>query len=322
MSEKIYVWLLRLYPSQFREAYGSEALQLFRDRLRDENGFFRCVRLWFDVIVDLVISIPREYGYAEASPFGAPVPQALNGVPIFSVVEGGAPRPGAMLSGGILTRFAIFAFWLALNHAGNYMGFRMAATDRLRNDSKFLQPEASQADRQSHAPAASVTQALKLDAEERRRVIDAAVVILRTYYVERANAQKMADALLAHAKRGDYDNVTEGETFAALLTRQMREVSDDRHLTLDYSQDPFPEHPPGETSEEIARYGTIMKARNCDFEKIEILPGNIGYLKLNSFLIRLCARRSQRLQWRLSTTQTRSSLIYGTTAGVSQRWSC
>jgi len=25
MSEKIYAWLLHLYPSQFREAYGSEA---------------------------------------------------------------------------------------------------------------------------------------------------------------------------------------------------------------------------------------------------------------------------------------------------------
>ncbi len=283
MSEKIYAWLLRLYPSQFREAYGSEALQLFRDRFRDEKGFFRCMRLWFDLIVDLVISIPREYGYAEAPPFGAPVPQSLNGVPIFCVVEGGAPRPGAMLSGGILSCFAVFTFWLALNHAGNYMGFRIAATDRLRNDSKFFQPEASQADRQSHAPVTSGTQALKLDAEERRRVIDAAVVILRTNYVERENAQKMADVLLAHAKRGDYDNVTEAETFAALLTRQMREVSNDRHLTLDYSQEPFPKQPLGETPEEVARYGTMMKARNCDFEKVEILPRNIGYLKLNSF---------------------------------------
>ena len=37
MSEKIYAWLLRLYPSRFREAYGDEAVQLFRDRARDEK---------------------------------------------------------------------------------------------------------------------------------------------------------------------------------------------------------------------------------------------------------------------------------------------
>jgi hypothetical protein len=36
MSEKIYACLLRLFPWHFREAYGDEALQLVRDRARDE----------------------------------------------------------------------------------------------------------------------------------------------------------------------------------------------------------------------------------------------------------------------------------------------
>ena len=47
MSEKIYALLVRLYPSHFREAYGEAALPLFRDRARDEKGFFSRVRLWF-----------------------------------------------------------------------------------------------------------------------------------------------------------------------------------------------------------------------------------------------------------------------------------
>ena len=37
MSEKIYAWLLRLYPRCFREDYGTSAMQLFRDRLRAED---------------------------------------------------------------------------------------------------------------------------------------------------------------------------------------------------------------------------------------------------------------------------------------------
>jgi hypothetical protein len=41
MSEKIYALLVRLYPSHFREAYGEAALQLFRDRARDEKGSSR-----------------------------------------------------------------------------------------------------------------------------------------------------------------------------------------------------------------------------------------------------------------------------------------
>jgi hypothetical protein len=59
MSEKIYALLVRLYPSHFREAYGEAALQLFRDRARDEKGFFSRVRLWFDLLTDLAISVPR-----------------------------------------------------------------------------------------------------------------------------------------------------------------------------------------------------------------------------------------------------------------------
>jgi hypothetical protein len=47
MSENIYAWLLRLYPARFREAYGSEALQLFRDRARDKKGFFPCLIYFF-----------------------------------------------------------------------------------------------------------------------------------------------------------------------------------------------------------------------------------------------------------------------------------
>ena len=61
MSEKFYALLLRLYPAQFREDYGNEAMRLFRDRLEDERGFLPRLRLWFDLVCDLTVSIPREY---------------------------------------------------------------------------------------------------------------------------------------------------------------------------------------------------------------------------------------------------------------------
>jgi hypothetical protein len=62
MSEKIYIWLLTLYPAAFRDEYGVAALQLFRDRLHAERGVLARCRLCFDMIVDLAVSIPREYG--------------------------------------------------------------------------------------------------------------------------------------------------------------------------------------------------------------------------------------------------------------------
>ena len=46
MSEKISPACSTVYPAKFRHAYGKDALQLFRDRRRDETGFFRRTCLW------------------------------------------------------------------------------------------------------------------------------------------------------------------------------------------------------------------------------------------------------------------------------------
>jgi hypothetical protein len=61
MSEKIFAWLLTLYPLRFREEYGAPAMQLFRERLQAEQGFLKRFRLWLDIIADLIVSVPREH---------------------------------------------------------------------------------------------------------------------------------------------------------------------------------------------------------------------------------------------------------------------
>jgi hypothetical protein len=285
MSEKIYAWLMRLYPSHFREAYGNEALQLFRDRARDEKGFFPSLRLWLDLLVDLAISVPREYGHVQPALIGASSLHGLDGVPAFYVLEGESPTRGALLFGGVLSLVALATFWILLSHAGRYAGIGVKKSGQSQSDSGFSQQQAPQAGPQDAISATNRPdgEVFKLDAAERQRVIDAAVAILKNHYIERDHAQKMADALLAHKQSGDDDAVTDGVAFAALLTRQMREVSPDRHVTLDYSQAPLPQHPTGQTPEGLARYREAMNQQNCTFERVEILPHNIGYLKLNSF---------------------------------------
>jgi hypothetical protein len=61
MSEKIYAWLLKLYPPRFREEYAAAAVQLFRDRIRVEQGPLRRLRFWLDILTDLAFSLPREH---------------------------------------------------------------------------------------------------------------------------------------------------------------------------------------------------------------------------------------------------------------------
>ena len=80
-------------------------------------------------------------------------------------------------------------------------------------------------------------------------------------------AQKMADALLAHEKAGDYSAAMAGAPFAALLTRQLRDVSHDMHLEVVYSRTPLPERPTGPSPERTARYRAALEQQNCTLEK-------------------------------------------------------
>jgi hypothetical protein len=355
MSEKIYAFLLRLFPSHFRKTYGEEALLLFRDRTRDEKGFFPGLRLWFDLLADLAISVPRAYFYAEPELIAASG-QRLGGAPSFYIVGDESPRPGALLLGSMLSLAALVTFSSLLSHGGKHRPLNTSARRFQRaaappssastrpapqaardtnspsgGEDKIIAPTSAQSERTAnpsspaqlkpdksqssallrHDPSASPqpstpqpqdtvssTQAMQdeavttmappvqhenLNAAERQRVIDAAVANLKQHYIDPDVAQKMADALLAHEKRGDDDAMTNGEIFAKQLTSQMRDVSHDMHLELVYSQDPLPRQPTGQTPQGLARYRQALEQENCTFEKVEILPHNIGYLKLNSF---------------------------------------
>lgn len=122
-----------------------------------------------------------------------------------------------------------------------------------------------------------------LDAPMRQKTIDGVTAALTEYYVDADLAAKMDSAIEAHAKAGDYDKITEGDIFATKLTEDLRTVSHDKHLRVNFN--PFkvpPPHPP--TPEDEARFHEQMARDNCAFQKIEILPGNIGYIKFNGFM--------------------------------------
>ena len=315
MSEKIYAWFLRLYPSQFREKYGAEALQLLRDRSRDEIGFFRVLRLWLDLLFDLAISIPREYHNVRPALVGSVVRQRVIGGPSFFVLEDGSSRLRAFCFGGIvsLAVLAIVFGWLI--HVGGQRTV-VASTHRdLASSSLRSYPSASVASQnaenskpesgaygssprpvpvrptgpqpEGQSPTTATVQGASgtapLDAAERERVIDEAIANLKQFYFDKDVAQKTADALLAHEKNGDDSAATAGEGLAGLLTAQMRNTSHDMHLELEYSRDPLPQEPPVETADSLERYRKGMLQQNCMIRKVEILSNNVGYMKLDFF---------------------------------------
>jgi hypothetical protein len=122
-----------------------------------------------------------------------------------------------------------------------------------------------------------------IDAAERKKVIDGIEAELKKAYVEPTVAQQMIDAVEAHAAKGEYNNLTDGDAFAAQLTKDLEAVSHDKHLHVDFS--PYkmpPRHEP--TPEDEARFHEQMEHENCAFKKVEILPNNIGYIKFDAFM--------------------------------------
>lgn len=122
MHERVYRVLLRLYPAQFRRSHGDEALQLFRDRLREETGFLRRLRLWLDLLTDF--GAIRLRGYRELPAASGLAPARYSGVPSFMSLEEEHLRAGALLQGGalsiILCGFVLFALQHGKGHLPHY----------------------------------------------------------------------------------------------------------------------------------------------------------------------------------------------------------
>jgi hypothetical protein len=284
MSEKIYACLLRLYPARFRAIYGEEALQLFRDRARDEQGFFRALRLWADLLRDLAASVPRAYRNPQPATAAAAARRPGDAMPSFQMLGSESPRPGALFSGCALS-VALAAAVMSAGRAGRYDSFSFSgsragtAADAPSSRARTNQPGSRNSTKgsASQAPPGATP-----DAAVRHRVLNALIANLKQHYVDANAASKIADALKLDEKSGAYDSAGSGADFASLLTRRMREVSHDPRLVAVYSETLLPERPgppPGATE----RYRAAMKQQNCTFEQIEILRGGIGYLKLNSF---------------------------------------
>ena len=334
MSDKVYSWLLRLYPSHFRQAYGEEARQLFRDRARAEKGFLPAVRLWLDLLVDLAISVPREYRYGQPQ-VQAATRQPVEASPSFHVLEVEPPRFGALFLGGLFSLVALYGISVLFSHPGEYRrdgasfsqrqtqvdarpspsgpavshaattAYKRVAASGQPVDARLRADASNPSDSQSKAPLPvgqtgspqeqvaqlmpqsanhsinRVAEEVKLDAAERQLVLNTVIKNLKEHYFDPEVARKATNELLGH--QHDYDGVLEGGTFARLLTGLIREVSHDRHLEVVYSQSRLPAQPLTPTPEALARYQQRLQQENCTFEKVAILPHNVGYLKLNSF---------------------------------------
>lgn len=123
----------------------------------------------------------------------------------------------------------------------------------------------------------------QIDEATRERVIAGSIAKLNENYVFPDAAKKMEQMLRRRQKRGEYDAVKDGEKFASLLTTQLQEVSRDKHLRVNFSAARYPDDLSSPGPQQVAENRRLTERTNCGFEKVEVLDGNVGYVKFNMF---------------------------------------
>jgi hypothetical protein len=106
-------------------------------------------------------------------------------------------------------------------------------------------------------------------------------------YVFEDVAKKMERELRRKLKKGEYDAITSVQEFAQTLTGDLQGVSHDGHLRVSYAG-PEMLAQLSQTQEDPAvgreRLLAELKKRNFAFKKVEILDGNVGYLRFDEFV--------------------------------------
>jgi retinol-binding protein 3 len=120
--------------------------------------------------------------------------------------------------------------------------------------------------------------------EERAKAVDSVCAKLNDLYVFPETAKKAEEALRKHVKDKDYDAITSGQEFAKKLTSDLAAVCHDKHLRVVYRPEGIPKDGfdalTRAQGDDVKRVSEFM---NFGFERVERLPGNIGYLDLRNF---------------------------------------
>jgi retinol-binding protein 3 len=128
---------------------------------------------------------------------------------------------------------------------------------------------------------------IKLTKQEKTQVVDSISKFMADKYVFPDVGKKIGDVVTKNLKDGVYESITNPEEFAGKLTEDMRSVNNDRHIGVKFSPDYIAmvnKANADENNKEMEEYEKrTNEYTNYNFKEVKILPGNVGYLKFNSF---------------------------------------
>ncbi len=123
-------------------------------------------------------------------------------------------------------------------------------------------------------PAAGMTRALI------REAVETIASVVEREYFDPEVARRTAASVRARLSQGLYDRAATVDALATLVTRDLFDATKDKHLAVTVLAD----REPRAAALSIEDTREVRGRRdNFDVRRVEILPGNIGYLDLTSF---------------------------------------
>ena len=121
-----------------------------------------------------------------------------------------------------------------------------------------------------------------LDAEFASKTVSDLVEMVKADYFDPTIGAKVASKLQDGLSKGKYDKASDLEALAKLITEDMYSVAKDRHLSLFVSKALPPQQITSTTVSQESRKERGQH-ENFGLQKVEVLPGNVGYLRVTAF---------------------------------------
>ena len=115
-----------------------------------------------------------------------------------------------------------------------------------------------------------------IDTQVVRQSVISTVNLLNEVYVYPEKARSVGAEMIQRLEAGQYDRISSKQEFADLIGSELVELSGDGHMGVLVAES-------GEPPTHVLKETVDRFRHNYAFQKVEILDGNIGYLKINKF---------------------------------------
>lgn len=124
-----------------------------------------------------------------------------------------------------------------------------------------------------------------LTAADRAAIVQTLAAKINANYIEPTKAERISSAIIRKNAEGGYASAASATAFSAALKKDLREFSGDMHFSAGryegFTEPSDTEEPPSRA--QIDKWRNAAARRGYDIEKIERLPGNVGYIELRRF---------------------------------------